>query len=117
MPMIFHRPLERPIIARNSFYVTPLGWHPFDGNTGLVVGVEHQSNGRSGTLSRSWNRVYAELLYENGDWLYFLKPWYRIQEDEKLDPSLPEGDDNPDIADYIAMLSLALAMILATMKW
>lgn len=83
------------------FYVTPLGWHPFDGNTGLVVGVEHQSNGRSGTLSRSWNRVYAELLYENGDWLYFLKPWYRIQEDEKLDPSLPEGDDNPDIADYM----------------
>jgi phospholipase A1 len=83
------------------FYVAPLDWHPNDANTGVMVGFEHQSNGRSGSLSRSWNRVYAEFIYEQGNLVWSVRPWYRLAEDEKTDPTSPKGDDNPDIADYM----------------
>ncbi|WP_392339462.1 phospholipase A [Moritella marina] len=83
------------------FYVAPLDWHPNDANTGVMVGFEHQSNGRSGSLSRSWNRVYAEFIYEQGNLVWSVRPWYRLAENEKTDPTSPKGDDNPDIADYM----------------
>ena len=62
-----------------------------------IVGIEHQSNGRSQPLSRSWNRIYAHFIWENDDWVVGFKPWYRLPEDEKADPNQPDGDDNPDI--------------------
>ncbi len=83
------------------FYIMPLDWHPNDANTGLMLGIEHQSNGRSGSLSRSWNRVFAEFIYEQGNLVGFVRPWYRLPEDEKSDPTAPGGDDNPDIEDYM----------------
>ncbi|GIC75694.1 phospholipase A [Moritella sp. F3] len=83
------------------FYVAPLDWHPNDANTGVMVGIEHQSNGRAGTSSRSWNRVYAEFIYEQGNLVWSVRPWYRLAEDEKTEPTSPKGDDNPDIADYM----------------
>jgi phospholipase A1/A2 len=66
-----------------------------------VIGIEHQSNGRTQPLSRSWNRTYAEFVWENDNWLISFKPWYRLEEKTKLDPNLPEGDDNPDINFYM----------------
>ena len=33
--------------------------------------------------------------------VYRLKAWWRIPEDEKDDPSDSDGDDNPDIEDYL----------------
>lgn len=57
-------------------------------------GIVHQSNGRGGTLSRSWNRVYAWFTVEHGNLAVGIKPWIRITEDE-------EDDDNPDITDYL----------------
>jgi len=90
------------------FYVTPLDWHPNDSNTGLVFGFEHQSNGRAGGLSRSWNRAYAEFIYEHGDLVWGIKPWYRLPEDAKTDPTSPEGDDNPDIADYMGNVEYSI---------
>jgi len=57
-------------------------------------GVVHQSNGRGGKLSRSWNRVYAWLTVERGSLAMSIKPWIRIQEDAR-------DDDNPDITDYL----------------
>ncbi len=70
-----------------------------------MVGISHQSNGRSGDLSRSWNRLYANVLLERGDFVFSIKPWYRLKEDKK-DPNEPgypnvKGDDNPDIAKYM----------------
>lgn len=70
-------------------------WKLFGLTNRLVqAGLVHQSNGRSGELSRSWNRAYANFVFERGHFYFGLKPWLRIQEDE-------DDDDNPDIEDYL----------------
>lgn len=66
----------------------------------LTVGLVHQSNGRDLPYSRSWNRVYAQLVLERRNLYLSLKPWWRIPEEEKDDPSDTQGDDNPGIEDY-----------------
>ena len=71
----------------------------------VVAGLSHQSNGRSGELSRSWNRFYANFLFERENFFLSFKPWYRFKEDKKdpNDPNYPnsKGDDNPDIEAYM----------------
>ncbi|WP_444997699.1 phospholipase A [Aliikangiella sp. IMCC44359] len=74
-----------------------------------IIGVEHQSNGRSQPLSRSWNRVYANFMWESDKWLVGFKPWYRLPEDEKESPNSPEGDDNPDINKYMGYFEFTTA--------
>ncbi|QJR82902.1 phospholipase A [Alteromonas pelagimontana] len=71
----------------------------YDFNT-FQVGFNHMSNGQSGVRSRSWNRLFASLLFSDVDNIYYLKAWYRIPEDEKLTPDDPSGDDNPEISNY-----------------
>lgn len=68
----------------------------------LEVGINHQSNGRSEPLSRSWNRIYANLSLERNRWVINFKPWYRI-------PESSGSDDNPDITDYLGHYRLSLA--------
>lgn len=63
-------------------------------NSANAFGFVHQSNGRGGVLSRSWNRLFANFLFERNNFAMSLKPWYRIEEPE-------EDDDNPDITDYL----------------
>lgn len=70
------------------------------------VGMVHQSNGRSLPSSRSWNRLYLWGAVEKNDWIFALKPWYRLPEDEKSDPDDPSGDDNPDIEFYMGHFEL-----------
>ena len=60
----------------------------------IAIGINHQSNGRSGDLSRSWNRIYASFIFEKKSLYFSIKPWYRI-------PESNENDDNPDINDYM----------------
>jgi phospholipase A1 len=67
----------------------------------LTLGLVHQSNGRSQPLSRSWNRFYADFVFERGNFYLSVKPWYRFPESAKSDPLDPRGDDNPDIQDYM----------------
>jgi phospholipase A1 len=73
-------------------------------NTANQIGVVHQSNGHGGTLSHSWNRIYANLIAERGNLVLAFKPWYRF----------PEGDDddNPDITDFMGHYELS-----AVYKW
>lgn len=66
----------------------------------VQLGINHMSNGQSGLLSRSWNRLYASALFSDETSLYYIKTWYRIPEDEKEFPEDPRGDDNPDINDF-----------------
>jgi len=69
--------------------------------TSMITGISHQSNGQGGTLSRSWNRIYLNLILEKGRVVISLKPWYRIPEQKKSTPDDPGGDDNPDISHYM----------------
>ena len=69
------------------------------GMAGRLIGLHlnHQSNGRSGNLSRSWNRLMLEFVFERGDTYLSLKPWWRLPESE---------DDNPDIEAYLGHFEL-----------
>lgn len=67
----------------------------------INVGFNHQSNGRSEPLSRSWNRLVANVGLEKNfgpeqkdSFGLLLKTWYRLPEDE-------EDDDNPDLSRYV----------------
>lgn len=68
-------------------------------------GVNHQSNGRADPTSRSWNRVYARFMAQNGNWQVDLKPWYRIPENEN-------NDDNPDMTKYMGYYRLKIGYAL-----
>jgi phospholipase A1 len=80
----------------------PEGWVQFNPkweffgfkNAANMFGIVHQSNGRGGVLSRSWNRLYANFIIERGNFALSFKPWYRLPEDD-------DEDDNPDITDYL----------------
>ena len=92
------------------FWITPVPWNVFGGDATLLsLGLSHQSNGRSQPLSRSWNRVYAGLVWERWRYVFFLKAWWRIPEDEKDDPLDADGDDNPDIEDYMGNFEFTVA--------
>ncbi len=109
---IYSENLSKPFRETNYqpevFYIAPFDWHPFGGNTGFVLGIEHQSNGRGTLLSRSWNRVYGHLLFEKDAFALSLKPWVRLSEEEKEFPFDPDGDDNPDIEDYMGNFELGM---------
>jgi phospholipase A1 len=66
------------------------------------LGINHQSNGQSGTLSRSWNRVYAQLGIEKDGFSATARLWKRLNESA-------DEDDNPDLVDYMGRGDLALA--------
>ena len=66
-----------------------------------TLSFNHQSNGQSGSLSRSWNRIIGGLAFEHKSVVWRLQAWWRIPEDEKQDPDDPSGDDNPDIEKYM----------------
>lgn len=60
----------------------------------IDYGIVHESNGRSNLLSRSWNRAYANFLFERNYFILALKPWFRL-------PESKHDDDNPDINRYL----------------
>mgnify|MGYP002777661801 CR=1 FL=1 len=65
----------------------------------LGIGFNHQSNGRSLPLSRSWNRVFVQAGFERGRWTVLLRPWWRLKDAE---------DENPAIADHIGRAEAVL---------
>lgn len=60
----------------------------------LAGGFNHQSNGRTDTLSRSWNRLFVEGAIERENLVLSARLWYRIPENDA-------DDDNPDITHYL----------------
>lgn len=70
-------------------------------NSLIDVGYNHQSNGRAEPLSRSWNRLFANFIFENDDLALSIKPWLIIG----------DLDDNPDIEDYLGYGELRAAYL------
>ncbi|GGY00751.1 phospholipase [Pseudoduganella dura] len=58
------------------------------------LGLVHQSNGQSNTLSRSWNRVYGELGGEYGKLAVTARIWKRLDNSRS-------DNDNLDITDFM----------------
>lgn len=79
---------EANLIFRTQYNL--LGWN----GRLLGVGLNHQSNGRSDPLSRSWNRVIGQVGLERGNWAVMLRPWLRLSEKAA-------DDNNADIEDYM----------------
>lgn len=103
-------PFRETIYEPELFWAAPLEWRPFNTDASLIVlGYSHQSNGQGGSLSRSWNRLYANFIWEKNDFVFSLKPWYRIPERDKAFPGDPSGDDNPDIEEYMGNFEFGTA--------
>ena len=79
---------EALLVFRNNYSI--LGWK----GRMAAVGLNHQSNGRSLPLSRSWNRVMFNVGLDRENWSLMIRPWIRISEEKK-------DDDNHDITDYM----------------
>jgi phospholipase A1 len=91
----FSRPFRETNHEPEAWVQFTPGWEIFGfKNSANAIGVVHQSNGQGGVLSRSWNRVYANFVFQRGSFALGFKPWFRISEDI-------EDDDNPDITDYL----------------
>lgn len=98
---LFNNDLSRPFRATDHepelIYILPLraalpgGWRlAYAG-----FSANHQSNGQSLPLSRSWNRVIGMAGFELGQrWTVSAKLWQRLPEDTA-------SDDNPDIVDKL----------------
>ncbi|MDY0978246.1 phospholipase A [Massilia sp. CFBP9012] len=81
--------------------VTPLDYALAGVNVRFLnLGFVHQSNGQSSTLSRSWNRFYAQVGLERGPLSMTVKAWKRVNESA-------EDDNNPDITDYMGRFEVA----------
>ena len=82
-------------------------WHVFSArNSANQFILNHQSNGRGGELSRSWNRVMFNSIWERDNFVLSFMPWYRIPESKKNSPTEADGDDNPDIEKYMGNFEL-----------
>lgn len=68
----------------------------------FTVGYTHESNGRSGEFSRSWNRITSTAVFDRGNLVLIPRIWWRIPEQKEL-------DDNPDMDDYLGVGDLAVA--------
>lgn len=67
----------------------------------VTIGFNHQSNGRSEPLSRSWNRITVNLLFNRDNTYLSLRPWFRIPENR-------QDDDNPGMEKYYGYGELQL---------
>ena len=86
-------PFRETVHEPEMFLVVPNDWTRVGWRNSLMpFGFSHQSNGHSGYLSRSWNRLYASFLFEKGDFLLGIRPWHRIPDSD---------DDNPDITQFL----------------
>lgn len=78
------------------------------------IGLAHQSNGQSDPLSRSWNRVYAAVAFDRGEFGLTVRANQRLHES-------PSNDDNPDLVHYLGNTEITASWLpglsTATMTW
>ncbi|MFT5397955.1 MAG: phospholipase A1 [Planctomycetota bacterium] len=71
------------------------------------LSLNHQSNGKSGALSRSWNRIIGGVVFEKNRIAWRAEAWVRVPEQAKEFPESPKGDDNPDIEKFLGNIQLS----------
>lgn len=76
------------------------------GMAGVDVGFTHESNGQRELLSRSWNQFHVAPHWQRDRLLLRLKLRWRVPEEPKATPESGEGDDNPDITDFLGYADL-----------
>jgi phospholipase A1 len=77
--------------------------HHLNKNWFFRGGVDHQSNGRGGTMERSWNRAKLGAFYKKDDLLVGLTGWGLIFTNQSSELH------NPDIAHYLGHENLLVA--------
>ncbi len=99
---VYNGDISRPFRETNYMPELFVSWRPGIELGGgwqwnlLNVGYNHQSNGRTDTLSRSWDRILATFGVEREDFALLAKVWYPFNYKE----------DNPDITDFYGYGSL-----------
>ncbi len=104
---LFNADLSRPFRSTDHqpelVYILPLdaplnnGWRLRYGG----LSINHQSNGQSLPLSRSWNRIILMAGMEKDNRFNLTgRIWARV-------PERDDQDDNPDISDYVGRAEIA----------
>lgn len=68
---------------------------PIHRNGLFHISINHQSNGRGGSLERSWNRLIAQYTYASENYMVQVNLWNLIFQGQSSDLH------NPDIAHYL----------------
>ena len=95
----------------------PSTWSSGQMGTIYRLGFVHQSNGQDVERSRSWNRLYAQVVHDLTFVVADLKVWHRVHEKAKENPDDGEGDDNPDITDFLGNFELRLTSKIYANTW
>ena len=96
---LYSADISRPFRATDHepelIYVVPAGYELPGGIRFQMagIGIAHQSNGQSLPFSRSWNRSYAMVGFERGDFSLTARQNWRLHESDGK-------DDNPDLTAY-----------------
>ena len=99
---LYNQGMSRPFRETNHEPELMFSWPLKDRTIDLVsLSLNHQSNGQTSTLSRSWNRIIFQATSIMDRNILSLKAWYRIPEKDSADPDDPSDDDNPDILEYM----------------
>ncbi|MCL2103274.1 MAG: phospholipase A [Syntrophorhabdaceae bacterium] len=87
------------LVAATDYSV--LGWR----GRMLGIGLNHQSNGRSIPLSRSWNRAILFAGFERDDWAITMRVWRCID-------GTKGRSDNPDLPDYMGRFDVTVVRVM-----
>ena len=96
---VFNAEISRPFRETNyepeGILIHPVNIEFLNLNLAYIgLSLNHQSNGRSLPLSRSWNRIIVEAGIQGRNYTLQLRPWFRLNEDL-------EEDDNPEVTNFI----------------
>jgi phospholipase A1/A2 len=103
---VYDKSHSRPFRETNYMPELFVEWQPaYDFGWGSLektrVSLIHQSNGEDIGYSRSWNRTEALAQFKTDDFRYGFSFWDRWNEDRKKNLADSDGDDNPDLEEYI----------------
>lgn len=94
--------ISRPFRETNHEPELILSWQPQKTWVDYFsLALNHQSNGQTSSMSRSWNRIIAQTVSVIPTGVVVVRAWWRIPEESKADPWDPQDNDNPDIDDYM----------------